>query len=288
MGSRTDEPPAIRPAKLSKRQFKRILAEYEDPVNLSGKPMSRERRREKQKETYRDTVDCRRKVLDQRQRVRNENRFKIAVKANSGQALDGEENLIEFQEDDFEACNSSSSSSDSQDGYGMHYPIKDPWKYMQSNGLFFNESDDEDDEEIGILMSASVNEGRRNRMALGNRRSTFRTKSRSNYQESRGRQSSEAHAGTISKRHEQTSGVNHDTDENETSGKETAMFHSHKTDADPTSAVEVDRNSLENNTHQRVKRLPTQQSSNVQNQHQRHTMLTLGPAELSDRSLFTN
>ena len=46
---RSDEPPAIRPAKLSKRQFKRILADYEDPVDLSGKPMNPERLLEKQK-----------------------------------------------------------------------------------------------------------------------------------------------------------------------------------------------------------------------------------------------
>lgn len=138
------------------------------------------------------------------------------MKVESGQVTEQYENFIEFDDDDNRVLGSSSSSSDSQEGFGMHYPIQDAWAYMQREGLYIIDSDDDTETDISKIMAMDDNERAKLIKQLG----IYKLKSRSNHQES-----SEA-PGTTSKRHEQTSGVNVDIDENDTFGKDTAMFQS--------------------------------------------------------------
>lgn len=61
---------------------------------------------------------------------------------------------------EFDGCQTSSSSSDSQDGLGLHRQILDPWHYMINNGLYFMGSDDDevDEDELYILKNGRKNE----------------------------------------------------------------------------------------------------------------------------------
>ena len=91
------------------------------------------------------------------------------------------------------------------------------------------------------------------------------------------RRLSERLLGTVSKRFEQTSGgggpyyQENNTDDNDTFGKQTAGFRSHKTDAealsflnkvnsknyDITSAAEIERNSFEHNNDRKINQITT-------------------------------